>query len=444
LKVIFYANNIIVHYVGTLTNGEGFDSSRDRDETFKFTLGQGMVIKGWDLGVATMNKGEKSVFTISHEYGYGSRGSGKIPANATLIFEVELINFYDKAKSIWEMDLPEKLHLATKCKDEGVNLFKEKKFVEAKKKFEEGLSYFEKLPDRDITDQVNEKKLSLLLNLSNCHNNLKEWQQTIKRVGEALKIKEAPKCYYYRGNAHMNLDEIGEAESDFLKLKELLPGDDSASACLEQLNQRRSKKEKMFKNMMKTSLYDDKEMPVTKIEKSIPKDVNPSNPRVYFEISIGGTESKRVEFELFKDVTPRTAENFRQLCVGPTSESKGYYKDSIFHRVIKDFMIQGGDFENSNGTGGRSIYGGKFEDENFVYKHTQSGLLSMANSGKDTNGSQFFVTLKETNWLDGKHVVFGRVIKGMEFIREIEKVSTNGQDRPNEKVKIVDCGEIKI
>jgi len=201
----------------------------------------------------------------------------------------------------------------------------------------------------------------------------------------------------------------------------------------------------MLKSFMKGSLYDDKEMP--KEEKKsleIPRDVNEANPRVYFEISIGNSESKRVEFELFKNVTPLTAENFRQLCVGPTPETDGkYYKGSIFHRVIKAFMIQGGDFQFANGTGGNSIYGKKFNDENFIYKHTQKGLLSMANSGPNTNGSQFFITLKETPWLDGKHVVFGRVIKGMEFILEIEGIKTDSQDKPTEIVQIVDCGEIK-
>jgi len=245
----------------------------------------------------------------------------------------------------------------------------------------------------------------------------------------------------------MNLDKFDEALADFKTLKELLQNDPTADNCIAQLNSRKElleKKEKsMFKSFMKKSLYDDKEMPTEKVDpKAVPKDVDPSNPRVYFDISIGGSESKRIEFELFKNITPLTAENFRQLCISGEKTGGKYYKGSIFHRIIKDFMIQGGDFDNFNGTGGKSIYGNKFEDENFEYKHSEPGLLSMANSGQNTNGSQFFITLKDTPWLDGKHVVFGRVIKGMEVVREVEKIATDSQDKPNEKIEVVECGEV--
>jgi len=294
------------------------------------------------------------------------------------------------------------------------------------------------------------KKMSLILNICNCQNNLKEYSKTIKKISEALKIKILPKCYYYRGNAYLYTDAFAAAEDDFKKLKELLPGDSTVDQCFSNLEQRKGqsvKKEKtMFKSFLKTSLYED--MPVKETPKgvpavSIPKEVNPSNPKVFFDITIGENEPKRIEFELFKDIVPLTAENFRSLCVGTTIENKKlHYKGSIFHRVIKDFMIQGGDFENSNGTGGCSIYGRKFNYENFIYKHTQEGLLSMANSGVNTNGSQFFITSKDTPWLDGKHVVYGRVIKGMEVLREIEGLKTNDQDAPSVEVKIFDCGEI--
>jgi len=167
---------------------------------------------------------------------------------------------------------------------------------------------------------------------------------------------------------------------------------------------------------------------------------------VFLDIAIGSKPAKRLEIELFKNFVPKTAENFRALCTGEKGMGKCgrplHYKGSTIHRIIKDFMLQGGDFERADGTGGESIYGEKFDDENFKCKHLKRGFLSMANSGKNTNGSQFFITFKKTEWLDNAHVIFGCVVKGIEYLDELENVEMDGE-KPAETMRIVDSGEVK-
>lgn len=192
-------------------------------------------------------------------------------------------------------------------------------------------------------------------------------------------------------------------------------------------------------------LYNEKESAKQEVVHATLPAFNPQNPQVYFDIKIHDDKYEeqvcRVVFELFADV-PKTCENFRALCTGEKDGEGLYYKGNFFHRVIPSFMMQGGDTTLGNGQGGMSIYGSKFDDEKIWYPHSHKGLLSMANAGPNTNGSQFFICFAATPHLNKKHTVFGRVIKGYSHIEKCEQVETGANDKPLKSIEVFNCGEL--
>ena len=305
-------DKVAIHYVGTLDDGEQFDSSRERGEPISFTVGGGMMIPGFDNGVMDMKIGDTKTLKCAPADAYGEIN----PANVM------------------------------------------------------------KVPKQEVMDAVGE-------------------EYTV--IGSKLMVGQGMTA---------TISEISDTECT-LDCNHPLAG--------------------------KTLNFDIELMSLERIEVK-----HNDKFKCFFDIEIGGEPAGKIVMELRGDVVPKTCENFRALC---TMEKGFGYKGSPFHRVIPGFMCQGGDFTNRNGTGGKSIFGAKFEDENFVLKHEGEGILSMANAGPGTNGSQFFLCTAETAWLDGKHVVFGKVVEGMDVVKAVEEVGSQS-GKTSKEVLVVDSGEM--
>ncbi|KAF4682759.1 cytochrome P450 monooxygenase 9 [Perkinsus olseni] len=445
-------DEVEVHYTGWLKDsGEVFDSSRKRGTPFKFTIGKGQVIKGWDEGVASMHRLERAIFTFHPDYGYGAMGAGaEIPPNSWLKFDVELLSFKPGKPDKWSMSKQEKVAAAAACKEKGNAAFKAGEYEEALEQYKEGVDYFEQTSSWSGADKEDKDKvlLSCYLNMANTCMKMKDWYSAVDYGKKAVEIDDkSTKAHFRYGAALMEVASYKDAKEQLLIAARAEPQNreirTTLADCKKRAKEALSEEKAAFGAMFGHSIYSEKadvELPPVHDLSKLPK--------AWMDIKVGTEEPKRVTFALYSDTVPKTADNFLTLCRGDGGKCKSKpevdlaYKGSTFHRVIKGFMMQGGDFTNGNGTGGESIYGEKFEDEGFRDHHTKRGLLSMANSGPNTNGSQFFVTFAPAPHLDGKHVVFGEVIDGMDVLDAVENVPTDAQDKPTVDggVVIVGCG----
>jgi len=371
----------------------------------------------------------------------------KIPADATLQFEVELLDFEIPK---WKLSIDQKLEKALENKDLGTQAFKARDYEEAKRLYDKALDFVDHTSDESEEQQgaLKALKISCHLNGALMLQKMGEYGESIEPCNKVLKLDESSsKALYRRGVGEMHFGLLEEAKATLVSAAKLDPKNKDIRVVLaetkEAMKAAKAKQKGTFGGMFDKmgSMYQDKPSVVHVMPHKGPL------PQVFFDITIGGEPAGRIVFQLRADVTPKTCENFRALCTGEKGEGTStgkalHFQGCPFHRVIKGFMLQGGDFSNQNGTGGESIYGEKFEDENFELKHTKPGLLSMANSGPGTNGSQFFITTVPTPHLDGKHVAFGEVLEGMEIVTQVENLKTSPEDKPESDVIISACGEL--
>jgi peptidylprolyl isomerase len=325
----------------------------------------------------------------------------------------------------------QQLAKATACKDLGTEFYKKEQWQEAYDKWIEALGL---IPVGE-EENLSRLRLSLHLNLAQVSIQLKHWAEVVKQATGALELdSNSSKALFRRGIAQEQLGKVKQAAEDLIKAARLEPRNAEIRKRYEEC------KEKAL------ALQDDEDRP--------PVHYLPSLPRVFLDIAVGTKPPFRLVFALYTDSAPKTAENFRQLCTGEheglTARGKPFhYKGSILHRKVEGLMIQGGDFENANGTGGESFFGRRFDDETFGDKHTRRGLLGMANNGPNTNGSNFFILLAPNDHLDRQHVIFGELLGppecegGDHFLHELEVLATDEENRPLTDCVIANCGEMK-
>jgi len=478
-------------------DGRKVDTSRDRPEEdgdYQFLLGDdhdavlgGWVIRGLNAGVETMYRGEMAELIIKPEYAYGAKGSSrpKVPPNTTLRVEVELLTWkpaLSEEANMLDMPWYERFELAYATKASATEHFREGQPEEAQMRYWKAGMMMDvignpgtnvEMPKDRIPEQnalahicwLNEAMCFIKMAQkeeqtgltykgwpTNSETNPTLYRKALESCDRALHYEpRSVKAHFRKALAYQHLHEFDNARQHFDTARQIEPHNKEVRLALEACKQAHASAteadNKLYSKVMKKAvgtLYFDR----METANGVHELVKP-NPQVWLQFAISAAPpTARVVLELWADKMPKTAENFRALCTGqkgvhPLTRAAMHYKGSPIHRVIDGLMIQGGDFVCLDGTGGASIYGAYFADEGFETKHTEPGLLCMANAGRDTNRSQFYITTAAAPHLDGRHVVFGKVLEGMETIKAIEVLPTDDNDRPLVKVSIEDCGQME-
>mmetsp|Transcript_24088 Transcript_24088/g.72286 ORF Transcript_24088/g.72286 Transcript_24088/m.72286 type:complete len:588 (+) Transcript_24088:38-1801(+) len=383
-----------------------------------------------------------------------------LPADKDVTVRVTLKSF-EKAPVSHEMaDDAERLAYLDSLKANGNGWYKKGDLKRAKRRYEKAVAFGEY-----EGDDVKKALTPIQGNLAMVATAAKDWPECVARCDTVLKADGANvKALYRKGVA---LGKMKDYEPAIAALKKAVELDGANKAAKKALRDTMlAKKEaKRLEKQQYGGMFDKlqgfassnrpKDPPGERFDDSDEDDYDPPAAapkyehepakckRAFFDITIGGEAKGQITFELYADTVPKTVNNFLAICEGD-NDKKLTYEGCAFHRVIKGFMIQGGDMTKGDGTGGESIFGGKFDDENFIDRHDEAGLLSMANAGKNTNGSQFFITTVPTPHLDGKHVVFGRVLEGMDVVRLIEDAKCAPDNKPLDPCVIAKCGEVRL
>jgi cyclophilin family peptidyl-prolyl cis-trans isomerase len=345
------------------------------------------------------------------------------------------------------MNFEEKKDAVEELKAKGNKHFKEKMFKEACENYKEGITYLDSIVEARYQSAISDLWKALQLNLCVCLNSMNAWKESKMCADKVLQRDlDNPKAYYLRGIAEKNLLLFDEALDDLTKALHTNPSDERIKYEIEKVKEELKKigakeKKSMVKLFKEQTLYSEKDPVVVKVP-----EYDESNPKVYMDIRVGTRDTIKIVIELFKGLAPKTAENFRCLCTGEksTGVNKLYYGGFRFYKLIKGYILEGGDIENNNGTGGKSIYLGKFTPEITHIEHSEVGLLSTVDNEPKGSDSKFFILLSSAQGLDTTHTVFGRIIKGLDLLMEVNNIEVDEKNKPKESIIIESCGMYEV